>query len=159
MALQDYKGAIIIISHDRHMLRSVTDELYLVANGRVSPFEGDLDDYRTWLNEQKLLANQSSEGLENSPTVNKKEQRKIDAERRKRFKPLYDALKKADKNLEKYHNQQKELEEQLADSSIYDDANKDKLKKILLDKSTVDQALEATELEWMEISEQIESAE
>lgn len=158
MALQDYKGAIIIISHDRHMLRSVTDELYLVANGSVTAFDGDLDDYRTWLNEQKLLANAPTENTETSPTVNKKEQRKLDAERRKQLKPLYDALKKADKNLEKYHLQQKNFEEQLADSSIYEEVNKNKLKKILLEKAQVDLALEETELEWMEISEQLESS-
>jgi ATP-binding cassette subfamily F protein 3 len=156
MALQDYKGAIIIISHDRHMLRSVTDELYLVANGSVTSFDGDLDDYRTWLNEQKLLANTPTGNADNNPAINKKEQRKLDAERRKQLKPLYDALKKADKNLEKYYAQQKEFEEQLADSSIYEANNKDKLKKILLEKAQVDLALEETELEWMEISEQLE---
>lgn len=157
MALQDYKGAIIIISHDRHMLRSVTDELYLVAHGNVTPFDGDLDDYRTWLNEQKLLANAPAEQTEDSTSVNKKEQRKLDAERRKKLKPLYDALKKADKNLEKYHKQQKDFEEQLADSAIYDETNKAQLKRILLEKAQVDLALEETEMEWMEISEQLES--
>jgi len=157
MALQDYKGAIIIISHDRHMLRSVTDELYLVANGSVTAFDGDLDDYRTWLNEQKLLANAPLESIGTSPSANKKEQRKLDAERRKKLKPLYDALKKADRNLEKYHTQQKGFEEQLADSAIYDEENKEKLKKILLEKAQVDIALEETELEWMELSEQLET--
>ncbi|MDC9728414.1 MAG: ATP-binding cassette domain-containing protein [Methyloprofundus sp.] len=157
MALQDYKGAIIIISHDRHMLRSVTDELYLVAHGNVTPFDGDLDDYRTWLNEQKLLANAPAEQTEDNTSVNKKEQRKLDAERRKKLKPLYDALKKADKNLEKYHKQQKDFEEQLADSAIYDETNKAQLKRILLEKAQVDLALEETEMEWMEISEQLES--
>ncbi len=156
MALQDYKGAIIIISHDRHMLRSVTDELYLVANGHVTPFDGDLEDYRTWLNEQKSLTNPSSVNTDGSPAINKKEQRKIEAERRKQLKPLYDALKKADRNLEKYHQQQKGFEEQLADSSLYEESNKNKLKKILLEKAQVDLALEETELEWMEISEQLE---
>jgi len=160
MALQDYKGAIIIISHDRHMLRSVTDELYLVANQSVTPFDGDLDDYRIWLNEQKLLTNKSdTDSTETSSSVNKKEQRKVDAERRKRLKPLYDAQKKADKQLEKYHGQQKTLEEQLADSTLYDENNKEKLKKILINKAEVDQALEEVELEWMDISEQLEAAE
>jgi ATP-binding cassette subfamily F protein 3 len=159
MALQDYKGAIIIISHDRHMLRSIVDELFLVANGRVSAFDGDLDDYRLWLNEQKSLTNSPAQMTDNSPSINKKEQRKLDAERRKKLKPLYDALKKSDINLEKYHLQQKSLEKQLADSSIYDESNKEQLKKILLEKAQVDLALEETEVEWMEISEQLETAE
>ncbi|MCF7969906.1 MAG: ATP-binding cassette domain-containing protein [Methylococcaceae bacterium] len=158
IALQDYQGAIIIVSHDRHMLRSVTDQLYLVANGSVAPFDGDLDDYRLWLNEQRLL---NSNTTSDAPTssVNKKEQRKVDAERRKQLKPLYDALKKAEKILEKYHTQQKQLEEELADSSLYDDANKARLKQVLQEKTQIDKALEEAEMEWMEISEQLETAE
>ncbi len=158
LALQDYQGAIIIVSHDRHMLRSVTDQLYLVANGSVSQFDGDLDDYRVWLNDQKLLNNTSTNDTPTS-SVNKKEQRKIDAERRKQLKPLYDALKKAEKALNKHHTQQKQLEEQLADTSLYDEANKARLKQVLQEKAQVDKALEEAEIEWMEISEQLEEAE
>ena len=159
VALQDYQGAIIIVSHDRHMLRSVTDQLYLVANGSVSSFDGDLDDYRLWLNEQKLLGSGNTNNTAETPSVNKKEQRKLDAERRKKLKPLYDALKKADKNLDRFHTQQKQLEEQLADTSLYNETNKARLKQILQEKAQVDQALEETELEWMEISEQLETSE
>ncbi len=159
VALQDYQGAIIIVSHDRHMLRSVTDQLYLVANGTATSFDGDLDDYRLWLNEQKLLNNDNSENTTNAPGINKKEQRKLAAERRKKLKPLYDALKKADKALEKFHQQQKELENQLAETSLYEELNKARLKQVLQDKAQVDQALEETELEWMEISEQLEASE
>lgn len=159
VALQDYQGAIIMVSHDRHMLRSVTDELYLVANGSASAFDGDLDDYRLWLNEQKLLANDNTSTTSDTASVTKKEQRKLDAERRKKLKPLYDALKKADKHLERYHTQQKQLEEQLADTSLYDETNKPRLKQVLQEKAQVDQALEETELEWMEISEQLEASE
>ncbi len=159
MALQDYQGAIIIISHDRHMLRSVTDQLFLVANNSVTPFDGDLDDYRLWLNEQKQLSANNANNTANAPSINKKEQRKLEAERRKQLKPLYDALKKADRKLESYHTKQKQLEEQLAESAIYDATNKDLLKQVLQEKAQIDKVLEATELEWMEISEQLEIAE
>ncbi|BCG64289.1 MAG: ATP-binding cassette, subfamily F, member 3 [Methyloprofundus sp.] len=159
MALQDYQGAIIIISHDRHMLRSVTDQLFLVANNNVTPFDGDLDDYRLWLNEQKQLSATNANSTTDAPSINKKEQRKLEAERRKQLKPLYDALKKADKKMERYHTQQKQLEEQLADSTIYDVTNKDRLKQILQEKIQVDKTLESTEIEWMDISEQLEAAE
>ncbi|MDF1584359.1 MAG: ATP-binding cassette domain-containing protein [Methyloprofundus sp.] len=158
LALQDYQGAIIIVSHDRHMLRSVTDQLYLVANGSVSQFDGDLDDYRLWLNEQRLL---NSNTTSNTPTssVNKKEQRKVDAERRKQLKPLYDALKKAEKTLDKHHKQQKQFEQELADASLYEDVNKARLKQVLQEKAQVDKALEEAEMQWLEISEQLEEAE
>jgi ATP-binding cassette subfamily F protein 3 len=55
--LQDYQGALIVVSHDRHLLRTVTDEFLLVAEGRAQPFDGDLDDYRDWLNERQRAAN------------------------------------------------------------------------------------------------------
>lgn len=158
LALQSYQGAIIIISHDRHMLRSVTDQLYLVANNTLSSFEGDLDDYRLWLNEQKLLLTNRANSSQESTSINKKEQRQLEAEKRKKLKPLYDAQKKADKNLEHYHKKQKELEAQLAETSLYDEANKSRLKQIIQEKAQVDQALEETELEWMEISEQLETS-
>jgi len=160
LALQDYQGAIIIISHDRHILRSVTDQLYLVAKGSVSAFNGDLDDYRLWLNEQKQLSHSSSsETSEPTTNINKKEQRKLDAEHRKKLKPLHNALKKADKLLETYHQQQKQLEEQLADTELYNASNKDRLKTVLQEKAQIDQALEETEIEWMDISEQLEASD
>ena len=158
MALQDYQGAIIIISHDRHMLRSVTDQLFLVANHRVTPFEGDLDDYRLWLNEQKQLISNNAQNTAGAPGINKKEQRKLDAKRRQQLKPLHDALKQADKKLDTYHKKQKQLEAQLADSTLYDAANKDLLKQTLQEKAQVDKILESAELEWMDISEQLENA-
>ena len=89
----------------------------------------------------------SSNNTSNTAGVNKKEQRKLDAERRKKLKPLYDAFKKEDKALEKYHQQQKDLENQLADTSLYDDANKARLKQVLQEKAQVDSALEETEME------------
>ncbi len=163
VALQDYQGAIIMVSHDRHMLRSVTDKLYLVANQKVQAFDGDLDDYRTWINEQKLLNKTPDTASDNNsnemPSVNKKGQRKLDAQKRKQLKPLYDAQKKADRRLEKYHQQQQQLETQLADNTLYDDKNKALLKQVLHDKTQLDQLVEEIELEWMDISEQLEAAE
>lgn len=157
VALQDYQGAIILVSHDRHLLRSVTDRLYLVAHNTVSFFDGDIDDYRLWLKQQKLLNSEDSSNSNHAPSVNKKAQRKLNAEQRKKLKPLSDALKKADKALEKYHQQQQEMENQLTDTRLYDAANKALLKQLLQQKAQVDVALEKTATEWMQISEQLEN--
>lgn len=155
VALQEYEGALVVVSHDRHLLRSVTDQLLLVSGGQVQAFDGDLDDYRLWLAEQKK--GEDKVVVETAPAVSRKDQRKLDAERRQRHKPLYDALKKAEAEVEKYHNEQRQLEQQLADPDIYADSEKDRLKKLMERKVQVDKALEAAEAVWMEAEENIEA--
>jgi ATP-binding cassette subfamily F protein 3 len=156
VALQEYEGAIIVVSHDRHLLRSVTDQLLLVADGAVKPFDGDLDDYRDWLVEQKKVPIEVL--VENQSAVSRKDQRKMEAERRKLLKPLTDALKKAEQAVETYHQQQQQLEQQLADPVIYSDDNKECLKHLLSQKAEVDYALEQAEADWMKAEEQLEKA-
>lgn len=118
-----------MVSHDRHLLRSVTDQLLLVAGGKVQPFDGDLEDYRVWLSNQKKNEEKSSD--ESTSTVSRKDQRKLDAERRQRHKPLYDALKNAELAVEKYHQGQRQLEQQLADPAIYVESEKASVKKLM----------------------------
>ena len=160
MALQEYEGALIVVSHDRHLLRSVTDQLLVVADGVVKPFDGDLDDYRNWLSEQKrnLTETNSQESSEpsESPVLSRKELRKQEAERRKRLKPLLDRLKKSERAADKYHTKQKTIEQQLADPDIYSDAQKENLTALLAQKVEVDNALEEAEMEWMEVGELLE---
>lgn len=159
VALQEYEGAIVVVSHDRHLLRSVTDQLLLVADGKIQPFDGDLEDYKQWLAEQKKSADETVTSGETANSVSRKDQRKLDAERRQRLKPLLDAVKKAEAAVEKYHKQQQALEQQLADPAIYDDANKEQLKKLLSLKNQVDNALEQAELDWMTAEENLSQAE
>lgn len=154
VALQDYQGAIVVVSHDRHLLRSVTDQLLLVAGGKAQPFDGDLDDYRQWLVEQKKPEEKTQ--LEDGPVVSRKDQRKLEAERRLKHKPLFDAQKKAEAAVEKYHQEQKLLESQLADPDIYAESEKERLKQLLARKIQVDKALEEAELAWMEAEESLE---
>ncbi|NOQ76180.1 MAG: ATP-binding cassette domain-containing protein [Methylococcaceae bacterium] len=157
MALQDYSGAIVVVSHDRHLLRSVTDQLILVANGTAKPFDGDLDDYRQWMTEQKRARTElNDEAKVPDSGISRKDQRKQDAENRKRLKPLLNKLKKSEQAVEKYHAEQQDLEQQLADPNIYSDDQKDALKALLSKKIEVDNALELAEAEWMEVEELLE---
>ena len=153
VALQDYQGAIVVVSHDRHLLRSVTDQLLLVAGGNVKPFDGDLDDYRIWLTEQKKIDEKPA--VEMVVSVSRKDQRKLDAERRLKHKPLYDTLKKAELAVEKFHAEQRQLEQQLADPELYEETGKTRLKQILERKVQVDKALDEAETAWMEAEEKI----
>ncbi|MFZ2313372.1 MAG: ATP-binding cassette domain-containing protein [Methylobacter sp.] len=155
VALQDYEGAIVVVSHDRHLLRSVTDQLLLVSGGKVQPFDGDLEDYRLWLAEQKK--GEEKTDVDTAQTVSRKDQRKLDAERRQKHKPLFDALKKAELAVEKYHNEQRQLEHQLADPKIYEESEKENLKKLMERKVQVDKALDDAEAAWMDAEEQIEA--
>ncbi len=158
VALQDFQGAMVVVSHDRHLLRSVTDQLLLVAEGKVQPFDGDLDDYRNWLTEQKKIDNKSQEP-ETILSVSRKDQRKLDAERRQKFKPLFDALKKAESQVEKLLEQQKQLEAQLADPALYADNEKSRLKQLIESKAQLAKDLEQAEMAWLDAEELLENAQ
>ena len=161
MALQEYEGAIIVVSHDRHLLRSVTDQFLLVADGQVKPFDGDLDDYRLRLAEQKKDLTQT-DNKETIPkidgNISRKDQRKLEAEQRKRLKPLQNKLKKLEQEVDRHHATQKQLEQQLATPDIYSNTQKDMLKQVLAEKLKIDRALEQAEEEWMTVSDLLEQA-
>ncbi len=154
LALQDYQGAIVVVSHDRHLLRSVTDKFLLVSNGCVQVFDGDLDDYKNWLNEQKK-ADDKTESASTAPNVSRKDQRKLDAERRQKLKPYYDAVKKAEQAVESYHREQIQIEQQLTNPDLYSDSEKNVLKALLDRKANVDKALSKAETAWLDAEQQL----
>ncbi len=160
-ALQDFSGAMVIVSHDRHLLRITTDQLWLVHNGRVGEFEDDLDAYPAWLAEQRRqLDADSKQGAEGAHTAGaRKERKRLAAEQRRKFQPLKDSLKKLETALEKHQQRQKELEALLADSELYQDHRKEELKQRLTEKSALDRLLRETEENWLEISEKLEAAQ
>jgi len=159
VALQDYQGAMIVVSHDRHLLRSVTDRFLLVADGKIQLFDGDLDDYRTFLAEQKKTSAETTTVENGEGQVSRKDQRKAEAERRQRLKPLLDAIKKAEATVARYHTQQQQLEQQLADPAIYAETEKLRLKNVLEQKTAIDKALAAAEESWLLAEEHLENAE
>ncbi len=164
LALQDYQGAIIVVSHDRHLLRSVTDELWLVADRRVQNYAGDLDDYATWL--QKYRQQQSKSRTENTPSsvieaadkpvVDKKLQRQQQADQRRKLQPLTKQSKKLEKQLEDKLAEKQTIEEQLTDATLYDNNQKDQLKQLLERQTTLNQQIVELESEWLSITEQLE---
>jgi len=164
LALQDYQGALIVVSHDRHLLRTVTDEFLLVAEGRAQPFDGDLDDYRDWLNEQQRRLSRetgsSSAGSGNS-AVERREQKRQDAERRQQLalqrKPLEQQIRKIERRMDTLHQEQKTLHAVLADPASYEEAHRNRLKDGLLRKGEVDRELAGLETEWLELQEAIEA--
>ncbi len=159
-ALQDYSGSMIVVSHDRHLLRATTDDFWLVENGAVTPFDGDLDDYRRYRMEQGANEDVSSGA---TAGVDRKQQKRLEAEQRQRQaqlrKPLENRLRKVEPEIERLTAEKQQLEQQLADSALYEAAQKDALKQALLRQSEVQNRLDELELEWLELQTELESIE
>ncbi|ABV88814.1 ABC transporter related [Shewanella pealeana ATCC 700345] len=159
MALQTFEGAMIIVSHDRHLLRLSCSDYYLVDQGEVKSFDGDLDDYHQWLLDAAKTAGKSEETETGKPVQDKKLQKRLDAELRQKLSPLKKVQTKLEKEQHKANERLKELEDMLADTSLYDADNKAKLTQVLTERTTLTQGLEESEMEWLEIQEEIETIE
>ena len=158
VALQGFEGAMVVISHDRHLLRSTTDELYLVHDKKVLPFDGDLDDYHRWLSEQQKVEKQATQVINtgaNSAQA-KKEQKRKAAELRKLTQPVRKHIEKIDKQLETLADKLTAVETQLSETCIYEDQNKAKLKTALGEQAKFVVAIEDAETTWMDLNEQLE---
>ncbi len=155
LALQDFDGAIILIAHDRYLLESCVDEFYLVANGRVIDFDGDIDDYQQWLNDDKKQSVKANK-IVSEPQIDKKQQRKEQAELRKKASPLRKQADKFEKIVQKAQDELTDVEAQLADSDIYQAEHKSKLTELLKHQAKLKQTLEENEMLWLELEEQIE---
>jgi ATP-binding cassette subfamily F protein 3 len=164
VAMQEFEGAVILVSHDRHLLRNTVDQFLLVANGNVEEFNGDLDDYQKWLSEQRRGAQQSTDETEarenrSLSATERKAQKREAAELRKKLSPIKAQVSKLEKQLETLQEKLLATEEQLGDSSLYDASNKDKLKETLATQTQLKQQIDSTELTWMEQLENLETLE
>ncbi|MBI2961341.1 MAG: ATP-binding cassette domain-containing protein [Betaproteobacteria bacterium] len=167
VALAQFEGTLVLVSHDRHLLRAATEEFLIVAEGRLQPFEGDLDDYRDWLFRTKLapangaaLAGASADRAE--PRVDRREQRRRDAEERQRQsaarKPLESRIKRIEEQLAKLGAQKAAIDTRLSDSAIYAEENKEALKALILEQAYLARELARIEGEWLELQELLEQA-
>lgn len=156
VALQAFAGAVIVVSHDRHLLRNTVDQFLLVADGKADLFEGDLDDYSRWLMTQKKSANNKDDGPDDK-AGNKKEQRQLAAEIRKKLNPITNAIKKIEKQMTKTDVRLSEIEASLGDNALYEAEHKDKLQALLQDQATVSQEKAQQEETWLELNDELES--
>ncbi|MBB3006506.1 ATP-binding cassette domain-containing protein [Cupriavidus alkaliphilus] len=167
MALAQFEGTLILVSHDRHLLRATADQFMLVADGTIRPFDGDLDDYRDWLLQQAaakrnaaVAAHQSETAGDGAATVNRKDQRRAEADERQRLsalrKPLTKELEKVEKRMAVLQAAKVEIDRFMADEGSYAEANKTKLMEMLKRQGEVNGELETLEEKWLELQEQIE---
>ncbi|MCP4284147.1 MAG: ATP-binding cassette domain-containing protein [Gammaproteobacteria bacterium] len=161
-ALQDFKGAMVVVSHDRHLLRTTTDTLLLVHNERIEEFKGDLDDYPRWLSDNRsdALRQQRPEKEVGDNSANaKKERKRQQAEQRRQLQPLRKQVTALEKSMAQLTERQTQLEQQLADPDIYGAAKKTQLKQLLANKGVIDSELQTAEEQWLEASEALDMAE
>lgn len=160
MALSSYEGAMLLVSHDRHLLRAACDELWLVHDGKLVPYDGDLEEYSAFVLEERRNKLKDKNGDAEERTVSKKEQRQIEAANRARIaaerKPLQKKLDKVDKELAKYSSELKALDEKLADTAFYE-GNPDEVASVLKRHGELRAIVDDLEVEWMDLSEAIEA--
>lgn len=155
MALQEFDGALIVVSHDRYMLRTVCDQLWLVNQGKVDQFKMDIDDYPKWLAEQKKLA-EASNDAKTTTNNTKLAKKKLSADIRKKIQPLQKQLTSLERKIAQGEKLKAEILEKLADSDIYTSDKKEELQDLLAQQKINDADNEAFEEQWFELSEAIE---
>jgi ATP-binding cassette subfamily F protein 3 len=168
LALAQFEGTLVVVSHDRHLLRATTDQFIIVADGRLQPFDGDLDDYKDWLFQTKLKADAgTSAPLPSSapaapvPTVDRKEQKRLEAEERQRLaalkKPIESRIKRLEEQMAKLNAKKAEVDARLLEPGIYEADKKEELKNLVADQAFLTRDLGNLENEWLELQEQLES--
>ncbi len=166
-ALAQFDGTLLLVSHDRHLLRATTDEFLIVADGRLQPFDGDLDDYKDWLFKTRLNTAASAPAASDdtvfdapASAIDRREQRRLEAEQRQRLsslrKPLEKRLQKVEAAMAAAEQAQSQVESVLAQEDIYGADRKDELKQLLAQQADGRKQLDALEAEWLELQESLE---
>jgi ATP-binding cassette subfamily F protein 3 len=182
VALQDYDGAVVLVSHDRHLLRTVVDELFVVHAGRLERFDGDLDDYARWLageanaaaaasglhrsapgqRSDRPVEGDGAEGLgsdsrESDSAEARRQRKRLEAEQRNLLSPLRAAVASAERELDRLHRELAELQAALTAPELYSRDGKERLKELLERQARLARQTEAAEADWLERSERLEA--
>ncbi len=156
LALQEFEGAMVLVSHDRHLLRTATDSLMLVADGRLAAFDGDLDDYRAWLEGKR-----SGEKAKSGAGSLRREQKRAEAEARQALartrKPLETKLKALEAEIARLERDKRALEAKLAAEGFYASGDQDEVTAALREQAKLALALEKAESQWLELQEKLEA--
>jgi ATP-binding cassette subfamily F protein 3 len=154
LALQEYQGAMLLISHDRFLVKTTADQLLLVAENKLTEFSGDLQDYEKWLLEFRKQADKNAVSAGEKSDVSKKLQRQLDAQRRDQQRPLLQKIKKLEDELVVLEKKLSDIEMALADNAIYEPLQKQRLQEYLLAQADLKKQIETIELAWLEACEQ-----
>jgi len=159
LALQDFEGGVILVSHDRALLRASCDQFILVADGKAEAFDGDLEDYSQWLNERRLKEKQAAQSqVTDKPNKNDRAQNK--AERQARIverRPLLKELEQVERKMAQMQAEKKACDERLNDTELYSASDKTELQQLLKAQAELASKLETAEERWLELHEQLEA--
>ena len=155
VALQDYAGAVVLVSHDRHLLRTVADEFYIVHDGRAAAFDGDLEDYAQWLLEADSAAANPAE-RKPATTESRRQRKREEAERRNRLSPLRAAVAKCEAQLEHLARERSRVQAALEAPDIYADGNKKHLGRLLEEQAQIVRQTGTAESAWLAATEKLE---
>jgi ATP-binding cassette subfamily F protein 3 len=159
VALQDYAGAVIVVSHDRHLLRTVADQFYVVHGGHVQPFDGDLEDYAQWLAQTHSPAAEApaSDAASADSAEARRQRRREDAQRRAALSPLKAQLAKLESQLDSLARETQQVQSELAAPDIYSDAAKARLRELLDTQTRLARDTQRVESAWLAGSEELEA--
>src|SRR5690606_17928239 len=160
-ALAEFSGSMLLVSHDRHLLRTTVDSFWIVADGAVREFDGDLEDYRDWLAarnaEEKAADAAAREPAGTAETVNRKAQRRLEAEQRQRLatlrKPLEAELAKVEAGMEKTRAALQKLDDIIADADLYSDARRAERQQVMAEHGELGKHMQSLEERWLELQE------
>ena len=159
-ALQDYGGALVVVAHDRHLLRATTDALWLVVDGKIAQFDGDLDDYRDWVLSLRRRERVEPDAGDTAAPVDRKAQKREEAASRQRLadarRPIAARQAAIEKEMADYNRQKEQLDAWLAAPEAYADAMKDELRANVARQGEVTWQLARLETEWLELAEALE---
>src|SRR5213594_2498970 len=167
VALAQFEGTLVLVSHDRHLLRATTDQFLIIAEGRLAAFDGDLEDYRDWLFRTKLAPSEEAVPLPEAekpavtaPPADRREQKRREAEVRQRQsaarKPIESRIKRLEEKMAKLNAHKAAIDAQLADPASYGEARKEALKTLIVDQAYVARELAQLEAEWLEQQQRLE---
>lgn len=162
-ALSEFEGAVILISHDSHLVESVADQLWIAEKGTITPFDGDMNDYRLWLEERARQAQEPSRqkgsaSATTTDTPNKATQRAQRKEQTRQLAPLRRKIRDLETRLAKIEKAKEQLEAKLADPALYHSSNADEIGKLNSDLALVIQKQQESEQHWLEAQEELENA-
>lgn len=165
-ALAEFAGSVLLVSHDRHLLRTTVDSFWIVADGQVHEFDGDLEDYRDWLTARSASAraearNEAQNGNSEAPPGDRKAQRRQEAEERQRLaalrKPLDSKLKKVETEMDASSRRLQELDALIADPDFYSEARREERMKVLEQHGELSKKHGLLEEQWLALQEELES--
>ena len=170
LALSTYKGALILVSHDRHLLEAIADKLWLIDDGKVSEFNGDLNDYQEFLNkknrEYKEKLNEKTQTRPDQNLVSEKakaqtyktkEQKKLEAQKRQSLRPLKLEIEKLEKKMDKIKKSLADIDTTLSDLELYS-KEPEKVEILSIERAKLSDELDECEITWIEKQDELEKA-